>query len=108
MANPIDADDREEQPDQLGELQRGYRLTLADRAQSRRDELGEHQAVGVAARPGQCADREDDGLHAEDDRGGQRADAGDEQGGDQHRGGDPGREARSPDVNLIGGLGGST
>src|ERR1700712_4912884 len=59
----------------------------------------------MATRPGKRTDREDDGLRGEDDCAGQRVDAGDQQRDDQHCGGDPGREARSPDVDLTGSVG---
>ena len=69
---PDDADDGEHEPDQLGELQRRHRLTLGDRCEPRSDELRENQAVRVLAWPAERADREHDGLHAEDHGGGDR------------------------------------
>ena len=95
------ADHGEDQADQLGELQRRHRLTLADRRQARGHQFGEHQSVGVATRARRGADREDDGLQAQDERGGQRADARDEEGDHQHGGGDPGGESGTANIDLV-------
>ena len=69
------ADDGEDQAHQLGELQRRHRFTLADRSQPRGHDVGEHQSVGIPAGTASGADREDDGLQSQNDRGGRRADA---------------------------------
>ena len=61
-----DADDREHEPDELGELQRGHRLLLGDRSEAGSHQGAEDQAVGMLPRPAPRADREHHGLHTED------------------------------------------
>ncbi len=53
------ADDRKDQADELGELQRRHRFALLDRSQPGRDQGGEHPPVGVPARPADGADGKD-------------------------------------------------
>ncbi len=95
------ADDGEDEPDQLRELQRRHRFLLGDRREPRRDQLGEDQTVRVLARPACRTDREHHRLQAEDDRGGDEADARHQQRDDQNRRGDPRGEARTANVDLI-------
>ncbi len=65
-AKPMAPDDGEHEADQLRELQRRHRFLLGDRPEPRSDEALENQAVGMLPRPAPGADREHDGLHAED------------------------------------------
>ena len=73
-ANPTVPTTANTKPDQLGELQRRHRLLLGDRSEAGCDEAAEEQAVGMLTGPAPRADREDDGLRAQNDGGGDRAD----------------------------------
>ena len=95
------ADDGEHESDQLRELQRRHRLLLGDRCEPGGDELREDQAVRVLAWPAERADREHDGLHAEDHGGGAEAEARDDQRDHQNRRGHPRGESGSTNVDLV-------
>jgi hypothetical protein len=99
---PDDADEREHEADQLGELQRRYRLPFGDRSEARGDERREHQAVRVPTGSTCRANREDDGLCAQDHGRTDRTDAGHDDRQRQHAGGHPGREPRPADVHVGG------
>ncbi len=73
-------------------------------AEPRCDERGEDQAVGVLARPAAAPIAKTTACSAEDDRGGDEADARHQQRDDQNGGGDPRGEARAANVDLIAGL----
>ena len=102
------ADDREDEADELGELQRRHRLPLGDRAEPGGDERGEHQAVGMLPRTARArrwrtprpARRGSTAAPAE-------ADGRDQQRDDQDGGGDPGGEAGTAHVDLVGRCAGS-
>src|ERR1700756_4231873 len=95
------AADSEDQADQLSELQWWHRFTFGDRSQPRRHDGGEHPSVGMTARPTQGADGKDNGLQAQNDGGGHRADRRDDQRGDQDHGRDPGGEPGPADVDAV-------
>src|SRR5271166_5316201 len=94
--------DGEDEPDELGELQRRHRLARGDRAEPRRDQPGVHPPVRAQPRAAQRADREPDGLQEKQHRGGRRAERGDDKRGHQDGAGDPGGEAGPADVHLFG------
>ena len=91
----------EHEAHQLGELQRRHRLLLGDRSEAGCDEAAEQQAVGMLTGPTPGADREDDGLRAQNDGGGDRADGRRQQRRDDHDGGGPRREPRTANVHLV-------
>src|SRR6202047_1692759 len=71
---PDDADRREGEADDLGELQRRYRFALGDRAEAGGDEVREEQPVRAVPGTTQRADREYRRLPAQNHRRDGRAD----------------------------------
>jgi hypothetical protein len=95
------ATDREDQADQLSELQRRHRFAFGDRSQPGRHDGGEHPSVGMTARSTQGTDGKDNGLQAQNDGGGHRADRRDDQRDDQDHGRHPGGEPGPADVDAV-------
>ena len=95
------ADHREQEADELGELQRRHGLPIRHGAEPRSDERGEEPPVGMPARASDRADGEHHGLQAEDDGRRDIAERRGDQRGHDDDGGHPRREARASDVDLL-------